>query len=244
MKYREYDKKPAKTVSKLPPANTQEFKGEKVIKFSESDTTNSKVSEASKKNKSKLAIKSRLSKLKTPRIKRPKRPKTSNYNSLDNNRKRQIYVIVGIVIVILVFGVLIIVKNNGSNDKKPQVAGSSSVKLSFTPLVAPGKTFVPDPEGKRDTGSYADKIGLINIRVSEQPLPNSFKPDVEAKLAEFAKYNYYNQQLNVGNIKVYTGMSIKGVQSVVFTKNNILIFIRADQKVADKSLTDYINSLK
>lgn len=240
MEYKGAKQKPV-FKGKPQPVSTQEFGTAKVQKF------------GTVSNKPQQKKHFKLPKLKLGKIK-VKLPKTVDVktkriveitkHAYKFSSRRQKIVAVVVIFIIVGFGGFLIIRGTSNNNKQPKIAGKSSIRLSFTPIVAPGKTIYVDPEGKRDTGSYPDVINGINIRVSEQVLPKDFKPDVQAKMDNFAKYNYYSEQITAGDTKVYIGMSVKGVESVMFTKNDLLVFIKAESKVDNNQLADYIKSLK
>lgn len=91
---------------------------------------------------------------------------------------------------------------------------------------------------------YSDSIDKVTISVSQQPLPDSLKDNSGAKLAEMAKSYNATKVINAGTTKVYIGTNAAGPQSVIFTKNNVLVLIKSTATVKDVSWTSYINSLK
>jgi len=90
--------------------------------------------------------------------------------------------------------------------------------------------------------AYNDKIDGVAVNVSEQPLPKSFEANPDAQVAEITKGGAYNE-INGGNTKAYIGTSSQGPQSVVFSKKNLLILIKSQQKIDTKSWSKYIESL-
>ena len=105
-----------------------------------------------------------------------------------------------------------------------------------------GWTRISPPEND-PVYAYTDSIGDISINVSEQPLPASFKGNVDTQVAELAKKFSATAQVTAGDTKVYIGTSAKGPQSVIFTKNNLLILIKSVQKIDDAAWTKYVTSL-
>jgi hypothetical protein len=100
------------------------------------------------------------------------------------------------------------------------------------------------PETSEPVYAYDDILKDVVISVSQQPLPDSFKKDPDASVAEFAKQNSYSQKLKAGDVTAYVGTNAKGPQSVVFTKDNLLIFIKSQDKISDKAWIRYISALK
>ena len=90
---------------------------------------------------------------------------------------------------------------------------------------------------------YSDTIDGIAVSVSQQSLPKSFKTNVAAKVAEMAKGYNATTEIPAHGTKAYIGTSGDGPQSVLFTKNDVLILIKSRAVVANDSWSAYINSL-
>jgi len=90
--------------------------------------------------------------------------------------------------------------------------------------------------------AYNDKIEGVTINVSEQPLPKNFEGNADAQVAELTKGGAYNE-LTAGSTKAYIGTSSQGPQTVVFSKNNLLILMKSKQKIDNKDWSKYIESL-
>ena len=100
------------------------------------------------------------------------------------------------------------------------------------------------PAGNTAVYAYADAIDAIPISVSEQPLPDSFKSDVSGQVAQLAQSYNATDTLNADGTKVYVGTSVKGPQSVILTKNELLILIKSQQKISDSAWITYAKSLQ
>jgi len=90
--------------------------------------------------------------------------------------------------------------------------------------------------------AYNDEIEGVSINISEQPLPKSFEGNADAQVTEITKGGAY-KEITAGDTKVYVGTSSQGPQSVVFTKNDLLVLIKSKQKVSDTDWSKYIESL-
>lgn len=99
------------------------------------------------------------------------------------------------------------------------------------------------PEGRDPVFAYADKIGDVTISVSQQPLPESFKSETSGKIAELAKQFSATEKLDANGTDVYIGTSAKGPQSVIFTKNGLLVLMKSQQKAESGSWKTYVESL-
>lgn len=99
------------------------------------------------------------------------------------------------------------------------------------------------PPGKPAVYAFSDTIGGVIIHVSQQPLPDSFIGNSEARVAELAKSYNAQTTIDAGGTRAYLGTSAKGPQSVIFTKNNLLIMIKSQKKVPNASWSTYIKAL-
>lgn len=99
------------------------------------------------------------------------------------------------------------------------------------------------PPGEDPVFAYVDTIDTVAISVSEQPLPDTFKRDTQAAVADLAKQYNATTKLKAGDTTIYVGTSAKGPQSTILTKHNLLILIKSKSQVDNGSWTDYINSL-
>lgn len=101
------------------------------------------------------------------------------------------------------------------------------------------------PPNRNPVYAYADTIGRVPINVSQQPLPSGFtKSNTPEKIKELATGYSATKRLVVGETIVYIGTSAKGPQSVIFTKNGLLVLIKASVSVSDANWQKYIRSLK
>lgn len=91
--------------------------------------------------------------------------------------------------------------------------------------------------------AYADTIDSVSVIVSQQPLPKDFKGHVEESVERVAKDFEATTKLKADDTTVWVGTSAKGPQSVVLTKNNLLILIKSQKKVSDQAWTTYVKSL-
>lgn len=99
------------------------------------------------------------------------------------------------------------------------------------------------PAGSAAVYAYADTITGVPVTVSEQPIPDSFKSDTSGQIAQLAQSYNATDTLDADGVKVYVGTSAKGPQSVILTKNNLLILIKSQQKISDSAWISYAKSL-
>ena len=100
------------------------------------------------------------------------------------------------------------------------------------------------PTGTEPVYAYIDTIDLINITVSQQPLPDDLKEDTAKKIESLAKDFNADDKITSSNITFYISNSTSGYQSVIFTKNNLLILIKSTDKISNDDWLSYIESLK
>ena len=91
--------------------------------------------------------------------------------------------------------------------------------------------------------AYTDTIGDAKISVTQQQLPDSFKTNTDYQVSELAKQYYATDKIDVGGAKAYIGTSSKGPQSVIFSKKNLLIFLKSDKTLPDDTWKRYIAAL-
>lgn len=91
--------------------------------------------------------------------------------------------------------------------------------------------------------AYNDHIDDIAINVSQQPIPESFAGNVGANVKSLAESYSATTVIEAGETTVYIGRSSRGPQSVIFTKNNLLVLIKSQGTIKHESWARYINAL-
>ena len=99
------------------------------------------------------------------------------------------------------------------------------------------------PTDRNPAYAYTDQIGSIKIIVSQQPIPDDFKKDA-SKIKQFAQTYSAGHEITDGDTRIYSGVAEDGPESIIFSKNNLLIFIKADRALAESELISYIRSLQ
>lgn len=146
-----------------------------------------------------------------------------------------------------------IVTQNQKNDSLigKKYAGKLITSPDYATILPDGKTIeslggwtrVSPPESN-PVFAYIDKINGKQINVSQQPLPAEFKEDTTAQIQQLAAGYKATEKVTVGTITVFIGTSVKGPQSVIFVKNNLLILIKSVVVVSDNDWAGYVNSLR
>jgi len=80
--------------------------------------------------------------------------------------------------------------------------------------------------------------------VSQQPLPENLQTDTEAGLSTMAKEFRANEMIMAGDTQVYIETKNNGAQSVILTKNNLLILIKSSRNIDNEVWKSYIISLE
>jgi hypothetical protein len=100
------------------------------------------------------------------------------------------------------------------------------------------------PPDKTPVYAYVDSLAGTGISISEQPLPNDTKAATTDQIADIAKKFNATTKLDVAGTTAYLGTSAKGPQSVIFSKNGLLVLIKSQQEIDNSSWIAYIESLE
>jgi hypothetical protein len=100
------------------------------------------------------------------------------------------------------------------------------------------------PPDRNPVFAYVDKIGNIQINVSQQPLPAGFEVESDGQIEQLAAGYKANEKITVGTTSVHIGTSVKGPQSVIFSKDKLLVLIKSSAKVSNNDWAGYVNSLQ
>lgn len=102
------------------------------------------------------------------------------------------------------------------------------------------------PPEQPNVYAYIDVLDGVDIKLSQQQLPESFIDDESAKLLETAENFNAKNVIQIDDYNVYHGYTDNngGVQSLVFIKEGLLIFAVAPKEIDDNLWAAYISSLK
>ncbi len=175
----------------------------------------------------------------------PKLPKFPRFTQM----QLRLGAIVGTVVVIGVIGILVLgSKGRNSGQEGSGVLGGSVQEPEFDTVLPDGKKEEVvsgkvgyDPSKK--VASFQDTIGPVNITVSQQALPENFKAQPDDEVKKLAESFSANEVITESNPKAYVGTSVKGPQTVIFHKNNLLVFIQSDRSVDKSEWAAYITRL-
>jgi hypothetical protein len=112
------------------------------------------------------------------------------------------------------------------------------------PQLATGKSQATAFDGHRDTYSYTDNLDNVPLTVSEQPIPANFSSATQA-VASIAKSIGAAYTLKPPGTVAYEAESNKtSAQTIVFSADNLLIFIQSNFSHDNGTWQDYIASLQ
>jgi hypothetical protein len=141
--------------------------------------------------------------------------------------------------------------NKGSGKAATQVLNSKAEKPSYSTLTPIGKDVTllggwhrVSPPEKDPVFAYVDKIDSVQINVSQQPLPQSFKADIAGSISKLADQFNAKEKISVDGVDAYVGTSEKGPQSVLFVKDDVLILIKSTDKLSNDQWAAYIATLR
>lgn len=127
----------------------------------------------------------------------------------------------------------------------PQVE-STEFGLLYPAGVNPGnvKVVKVNPENTATVYAYVDKLEEAQLRISEQRVPASFAVDESGELQKLANSFNAKSVIQIDGTKVYHGKNESGnvKQSLIFIKNDLLIFIASSAVQTDDKWAAYISS--
>ncbi len=165
-------------------------------------------------------------------------------------RSKKTIKIAAISLFVIILGGLLIAFTYASN----QAANSnttSTITPDFEALLPQGKTIDKlggwqklTPPNSAPYFVFVDTIDSVGVSVSQQTLPETFKSDTAQGIRELAKSYSATEELTANEVKVYLGTSAKGPQSVIFTKNNLLVLIKSQANIENDAWIAYIKTLE
>lgn len=124
---------------------------------------------------------------------------------------------------------------NGPNYTTILPEGESVVTLGGWKRVSPPEN---DP-----VYAYSDEVSDVPITVSQQPIPSKFGRNIESQVKKLAQSYNATDKITADDTTVYIGTSSKGPQSVILTKDDLLILIKSQNRIPNDDWTKYIESL-
>lgn len=151
------------------------------------------------------------------------------------------------LIAVIVFSLSMIAVQLISSNKSQEVAAvdgaSAQSKPDFKLVYPAGSKKDTSYDANKKVASFNDQIGDTQVTISQQSLPVNFRYDPNGEVEKLAKQINANTKLGAEGVSAFMGQSIKGPQTVVFSKNGLLIFIKSEKMVDTKNWNDYVSSL-
>lgn len=165
----------------------------------------------------------------------------------NRNKKRKLIaggIILAVALVVTISVVTIKIVQQRSTQSIIQSTGYTTVLPEGKSIIQLGGWKRVSPEKSTPVYAYNDTLKGVAISVSQQPLPDSFKGSVGNSVANLAKSYNAVPDAQVGDMVIYIGTSSKGPQSVIFTKEGLLILIKSEKKIENTAWSDYAVSLR
>lgn len=137
-----------------------------------------------------------------------------------------------------------------ANNQPNQAPAGLKAKPDFSAILPKDKT-VEDlggwqkltPPNSTPYYVFTDSINATAISVSQQILPETFKSATAQSIQDLAKSYSATEELDIDGNTAYIGTSTKGPQSVIFTKNGLLVLIKSQGTIENDAWKSYIKSL-
>lgn len=201
------------------------------------------------------------------RITIPTIPKTASFAdikaiALEAERKftgaklktRIVLILTGILILAGCYGII------AHHSPKPPVANVSNPYQknlltkgtpNYATVLPTGKTIQQlggwtrvSPKSKNAVFAYVDKIGSVQIDVSEQPLPANFQYNTDQQVAQLAHNFNATEKVPAVSTNIYIATLADDSQAVILAKNNLLILMKSVSLVPPNQWVAYVNSLQ
>jgi hypothetical protein len=151
-------------------------------------------------------------------------------------KKKLILVIAALLIALTAVSAWLI-----QSSQKPAIIKDTSYKTVLpagSSIESLGGWKMSKPVDSETLYSYDDKINDTTVRVTQQLAPANMN------LSEVAKnFNATEVVKMINGSEIYLGTSVKGPQYAIFAMDNLLIFIKSENKLDNQSWLDYIQSL-
>jgi hypothetical protein len=145
-------------------------------------------------------------------------------------------------------GVFLVTRDNKKDEGGPAVLAETQQKADFAYSLPKGTTDGIEGDvrynSERKLVNFKDSIGGVEITVSQQPLPEGFKEDTDNKVKKLAEDFSATKSIATANPTAYIGTSIKGPQTVIFTKKDLLVFIQSTKVIDEHDWAEYITNLQ
>jgi hypothetical protein len=129
-------------------------------------------------------------------------------------------------------------------DEEPEVPAYRTVLPEGKSITDLGGWARVSPPGAEPVFAFVDTVDGIQINVSQQPLPDNFKDNTAEEIKKLAAQFSATEAVTVGGITAYVGTSVNGPQSVIMTKEGLLVLMKSSSALAPQQWEGYINTLR
>lgn len=187
------------------------------------------------------------------------RPRSSRLKDLLKRPYKRLIIVILIAVALLgvLTGAWYLLRPNSEQTTPTAGTGTNAPKPAgdLVPGTASYAVLLPDGKTIKDLGGgwvrdqshplfiYLDTIDTVNIKVSEQPLPDSLKTDTEQAVELIAKNYDITQKVTVGDTTIHIGTFGNGIQRIILSKAHLLILITSNNTLTNDQWIGYINSL-
>lgn len=141
-------------------------------------------------------------------------------------------------------GAIFVITNRSDDTQTSQIPQYDTVLPHGKSIGQLGGWKRVSPPNTSPVYSYTDLVEKVIISVSQQPLPDSFKGEPELQTSKLAESYSATTKFDANGTTVYLGTSALGPQSVIFTKDNLLILIKSQNKISENAWKSYVQALK
>lgn len=140
--------------------------------------------------------------------------------------------------------------NQASNESRalPVVTERElAFDLLFSPLKSAGSTDIVllSPPENDPVYAYNDEYEGAILKISQQQLPDAVRDDPVEGLKSIAESFNATDTIRINRDIIYHGYTERngGVQSIIFVKDELLVFIASSQRLSDDAWAVYISTL-
>lgn len=100
------------------------------------------------------------------------------------------------------------------------------------------------PDDRDPVYAFVDSIGKVDISVSQQPLPEEFRKDTAQSIERLARDFGATEKVTSNGTAIYIGSTVEGPQSVILSRDGLLILIKSTDRIPSRQWSDYVAALK
>lgn len=100
------------------------------------------------------------------------------------------------------------------------------------------------PKNRNPVYAYIDRIGKVQVSVSEQPLPPGFQANTEKEIAQLAQNFNASEKVPAKSTSIYIATFADDSQSVILSKDKLLVLMKSTALLPPNQWVTYVNSLQ